>query len=112
MTVQAASPVGSITGSGPMVSLNAQAASGAGQDFSIPTALQNWTVQITFTGGTPVITINFQVSLDDVNWTSVGTAISAAGLFQFLSQPALYVRLNVASYSGSGSITGTIVGAN
>jgi hypothetical protein len=110
MVALAAPTVAKIRGTGSLLSLAGASVAAAGQDFSVPTALSSWAVSITTTGS-PTFSVAFQGSLDDVNWFNIGSAMTATGMFIFQSVPLPYVRCNLASITGGGTVSATICGA-
>jgi hypothetical protein len=98
------------TGTPPLPSLVAAAATGVGVGYAIGPAVGAWTVQITTTGS-PTFSVALEGSLDGVNFVAVGAAMTAAGLYTF-QIPLPYVQLRLTAISGGGTVSGTIVGAD
>lgn len=73
----------------------------------------NWSVQCTVSTGT--FTVQIQGSLDGVNWFSVGSSISTAGISAVTigaNVAVPYVRANISALAGGAVLTVLVVGVN
>lgn len=99
------------------ISLNAVAATGAGDDFAIPRSQDGWlnavTWQIKHTGTPTAISVNLEGSIDGTTWATLDTAANtdpswsaASGeIRHVVNKPVRFVRCNIASYTVNGSTT-------
>lgn len=104
-------------GSGGGMSLNSITTAQTGTVIAYPGALSTWGVQLNLAGGTlSALSVSLQVSLDNVTFTSIGSAITnTASSYTAITggNPAPYARLSCATFtvsSGSPTITGLICG--
>ena len=87
----------------PITLLNAVVATGASKavqaDAGQPAFLQ--------VSGITTATVAFQGSLDDTNWSTIGTALTANGIVTIANAPK-YLRANVTAWT-SGTITAKVL---
>jgi hypothetical protein len=87
----------------PVTLLNAVVATGASKavqaDAGQPAFLQ--------VSGITTATVAFQGSLDDTNWSTIGTALTANGIVTIANAPK-YLRANVTAWT-SGTITAKVL---
>lgn len=99
-------------GTGPIKSLNAVTATGAGPSFALGSGCDTFCVQIVTTGS-PTISVTLQGSIDGATWVTLGSAITATGLSFFTGVgPVPFVRLNLGTLTGgtAPTVTGWICG--
>lgn len=92
-----------------LTALNAVASNQNGADIYFGCACNNWTFQVNTTGSPTGYSVQFQGSLDGVNYTNLGTAITnaAPGNVSVANTPYSHVRANLSGLAGGSSPTVT-----
>lgn len=101
---------------GPQKSLNAANATGAGSVVSFSRPRRNFSMQVSFTGGSPTVKVNLQGTIDGSNWftiTSFDTGAGGAnnGIVSAVDVVVLAARANLETLSGGTgpTVTATIL---
>lgn len=106
--------VGGFAGDGlpPLPSLVAATAPRVGLAYSLGSAVNNFTAQITTTGSPASFSVTLEVSNNGTTWVAAGAAITAVGLTTFAGVGAAYARLNLTALTGgtAPTVTGLICG--
>lgn len=86
--------------------LNAVGVTGPGNSSSMGEAYSTFTFMKTVTGVFTVLVVNYEGSLDGVNWFQLGTDNTlVAGPTFVVDKPCLFVRGNVATFTGGTSVS-------
>lgn len=94
--------------------LNAATSTGAGTVYSLTPAVHSYTMSVATSGTVTAATVNLEGSLDNVHWYPLGVAAStdanwsSGEMIHVAFKPVNYIRANLVSISGGGSITATV----
>lgn len=112
-----AQPLNLISGiDAPLQSLAAATATGAGTAMQLSRPRYNFSMQVSFTGGSPTVKVVMEGSIDGVNWFALATFDTGAsgvsgGIVGASSLVVLQVRANLVTLSGgtNPTVTATIL---
>lgn len=86
--------------------LNAATGTGAGTGYGLSIPHHTFTFSKTISGAFGALVVNYEGSLDNVTWFQIGTdATTAAGATFAVDKPVLFVRANVATFTGGTSVS-------
>ncbi|PSH05131.1 MAG: hypothetical protein CXZ00_02960 [Acidobacteria bacterium] len=97
----------------PYASLSAATATGPGTAFKVQPASYSYTWTVVTGGTVTSATVNFEGSLDGSTWyvldvaSTSDTNWSSGEMRHVVNKPTNYLRMNVVSIAGGGSLTGT-----
>jgi hypothetical protein len=89
-----------------VTSLNAVSATGLGTASDLD-GLKDEFALVVVTTGSPTFSLQLQGSLDNVNWYSLGSAVTTAGETSVTGQEAAYIRGDLTALSG-GTLTAEV----
>lgn len=95
----------------PCVIMDAQTATGAGDDFALPARASVLTWQTSFDVNPDAVNITIRVSIDGVVWTVIDTSTAVAGEVRTIADvtSAVFVDANLVTNTGGHEVTITIV---
>jgi hypothetical protein len=86
--------------------LNNATGAGAGQGYGLSVPHHTFTFSKTVTGTFSVLVVNYEGSLDNVTWFQLGTDNTlVAGATFTVDKPVLWVRANVATFTGGTTVS-------
>jgi hypothetical protein len=98
----------------PYASLNAANSAGPGTIYSVQPMMYSYTWTVAASGTISAATINFEGSLDGATWYMLDQAAntdanwSAGEMRHVVNKPINFLRLNLVSIVGGGTVTGKI----
>lgn len=86
--------------------LSAATGTGAGQGYGLSMPYHLFTFFKNVSGVFSALVVNYEGSLDNSNWFQIGTDnTTGAGATFVVDKPVLFVRANVATFTGGTSVT-------
>lgn len=91
--------------------INAVNVTGAGSTFALPNNLVSLVWQTAFDTAPSGVSITLEVSLDNVNWTTIDTSTATIGEVRTItnSTSAAFIRANVGTNTGNKHVTVTLI---
>jgi hypothetical protein len=81
-----------------------------GVGFNLNRPHRSFTFQKTITGVFSALVVNFEGSVDGINWFQLGTdATTAAGATVCVDKPCRYVRANVTTFTGGTGVAVSVL---